>query len=189
MAAGCGGDEEPQSEPAPASTTTGSAEPPPPTTEVQPAPTETAKPTVTTARDSRGDTKAPDLDIIEATISRDSDLIRVAMTLAQAPTDDVIYSAMLGCGEKLWQLGYKRAAGTTTIFAFDFGGQQYEADGDATGGVVSIAYPAADMGCTGALDVQFIAEGTNDRCCPDPMSDYVPEPGSDALNPNKLHLP
>lgn len=181
----CGGED--ASQPSAASTTTEDAAPPSSATTEAPPATEAAKPTTTTARDPRGDTKAADLDIIEGSVSRATEVVRVTLRLTAAPTDDVIYSGMLVCGDELWQLGYKRAAGTTTIFAFDFGdGQQYEAEGDATGRTVSIAYSAADMGCTGALDVQLVAEGTNNR---DPMSDYLPDPGPDTLNPKRLHLP
>jgi hypothetical protein len=46
--------------------------------------------------------------------------VLITITFAQEPTDDVIYSAFLTCadGEEIWQLGYKQAAGTTTIFRF-----------------------------------------------------------------------
>lgn len=184
--AGCGGENASQSESQQTQVVSATTE----ETEQSPT-TEAKKPKAATktVRDRRGDTKAPDLDIIRATVSRDTDLVRVTMTLAQAPTDDVIYSGMLTCGDQVWQLGYKRAAGTTTIFAYDFGGVQHEAQGDTTGRTVSIAYSAANMGCTGALDFQLVAEGTNDRGYPDPMSDYVPEPGPDALNPKRIHLP
>lgn len=69
--------------------------------------------------DRRGDTKAPDLDIIRGTVGREGDLLLVTLTLAQEPTADVIYSAFLSCadGDEYWQLGYKRAAATTEIFA------------------------------------------------------------------------
>jgi hypothetical protein len=174
LVSGCGGS---QIEPAGSVATKESA--PATTSARQPAPA------TRTAADARGDTASGDLDIVQVRVTRD-DLIRVELTLAEPPGADVIYSASLSCGDQLWQLGYKIAAGTVDVFAFDFvAGQQYEADGVAEGTTVSISYPAAEMGCTGTLDVQFVAEGTRDR---PPDSDYVPEPGPDPLSPKRLRV-
>lgn len=184
LASGCGGASEPMQVTEPTAPTATTSEAPAATDETTTDADADAEAATLTTDDRRGDTPAPDLDIVRARISRDA-LVQVELTLAKPPGADVIYSASLSCGDQLWQLGYKDAAGTTTVFAFDFDGQQHEANGAVDGATVSISYPATEMGCTGPIDVRFVAEGTNERT---PDSDYVPEPGPDALNPNRLRL-
>ncbi|HLA14395.1 MAG TPA: hypothetical protein VJZ25_05170 [Gemmatimonadaceae bacterium] len=71
-----------------------------------------------TIRDRRGDTKAADLDIVSATVSVSGTLVRVQLKLAAAIRDDAIYSTMLECSGKTWQLAAKKAAGDKTLFLF-----------------------------------------------------------------------
>lgn len=180
--AGCGGDERgggltqaQEQVPAAATQTVSSGERPPESDGVSAA----------KLADRKGDVAAADVDILHASVSRD-ELLRVSLELAGRPADDVIYGAFLSCGEELWQLGYKRAVGAATIFAFEFSGRQYEAAGSVTGSGVTISYPAAKMGCDRAFDVRFYAETTNARTS---VADYAPEPGPDPLEPKALHVP
>lgn len=137
---------------------------------------------VMTVQDRAGDTRAPDLDIRQASIVLSEGTLAVKMTMAAAVRNNSIYSGMFTCGSRLTQLGVKRAAGVTTIFLFDWNTpRQIKVPGFISGRTVAVSAPAKKMGCARAL-IRFMltAEGTNSR---PRMTDSVPQRGKLTYRP------
>lgn len=132
--------------------------------------------------DPRGDTRAADLDILSATVSVSGSLVRVQLQLAARVRNNAIYSAMIDCSGKSWQLAAKKAAGDTTLFLFSWDDyEQTKAQGFISGRTVTVVGPAKRMGCTrGTVRFQISSEGTAGR---PPRTDRVPNRGKASLRP------
>jgi hypothetical protein len=124
--------------------------------------------------DPRGDTQAPELDIVEASASHDKTHVRITLALAQAPTDRGRYGAVVSCGESR-MLAYELRDGHPSFSAADVAGDgdALLAEGRVDGTAVTIEFP---MVCPDGLKASFFAESK--RTDLNAVTDYVPDEGS-----------
>jgi hypothetical protein len=127
--------------------------------------------------DARGDTRSPDLDIVTAAVSSQGAAFGIQLRLAGEMRDDVIYSGMIDCSGKRWQLAARRVLGDNSFFLFSRDASlQFPASGSISGRTVTLLASARKMGCTAGI-VRFVitAEGTNGRAR---ARDRVPQRGT-----------
>jgi hypothetical protein len=138
--------------------------------------------------DPAGDTKARDLDIRTVKVSRSGANLRVEFTLAANARDNSIYSAMIICGKKSWQLAAIRENGMehNELGSLSAGGKALPApQGSIAGNHVTLNAPANKMGCMGKVEMRFIAERASGSG--DLMTDSVPKQ-RDPVNGNWFKL-